>query len=242
MHYIIYETTNLVNGKKYRGAHHAENLNDKYLGSGIAIARAIKKYGCENFKREILEECESPEAMYEAEAKWVTQEWVDKNDTYNLRSGGLGGFITSDETRKRLSESKIGTIFSDDHCEKLSIAAKRRPPNIKKGHKFGPMSDERKAKQSLSMLGKNTYKRSPETCKKMSQSRMGKAPWNKGKKMEFIPKSESHKENISKALTFDLDIDDIRNRKDRGESLKTIAEAYNVSIRTIQRRLLPNIV
>ena len=28
MHFIVYETTNLVNGKKYRGAHVTASLND----------------------------------------------------------------------------------------------------------------------------------------------------------------------------------------------------------------------
>jgi len=49
---IVYITTNLVNGKKYIGSH---NGNNKYYkGSGTYLAKAIKKYGGENFKRQIL--------------------------------------------------------------------------------------------------------------------------------------------------------------------------------------------
>ena len=51
--YYIYMTTNLVNGKKYIGKQKGE-INDSYLGSGTLLLRAIKKYGKENFKKDIL--------------------------------------------------------------------------------------------------------------------------------------------------------------------------------------------
>ena len=50
----IYQTTNLINGKKYIGKH-IGYINDDYLGSGIILNKAISKYGKENFKKEILE-------------------------------------------------------------------------------------------------------------------------------------------------------------------------------------------
>lgn len=42
MFYIIYETTNIINGKKYIGKHVSNTLEDNYLGSGIAVKNAIK--------------------------------------------------------------------------------------------------------------------------------------------------------------------------------------------------------
>ena len=59
MYYLIYRTTNLLNGKYYVGAHRTTKKNDDYLGSGVALKRAIKKYGRENFSKEIVEECET---------------------------------------------------------------------------------------------------------------------------------------------------------------------------------------
>ncbi len=49
IYYILYETTNLVNGKKYRGIHKTEKLDDGYLGSGYALLLSVEKYGKENF-------------------------------------------------------------------------------------------------------------------------------------------------------------------------------------------------
>lgn len=48
----IYVITNLVNSKQYVGRN--ENDDSNYFGSGKYLNRAIKKYGKENFKKEIL--------------------------------------------------------------------------------------------------------------------------------------------------------------------------------------------
>ena len=44
MYYFTYLTTNLANDKKYIGDHSTNNINDSYLGSGVYILKAIKKY------------------------------------------------------------------------------------------------------------------------------------------------------------------------------------------------------
>ena len=45
MFYTVYKITNLINNKIYVGVHITKNLNDSYMGSGVNIKRAIKKYG-----------------------------------------------------------------------------------------------------------------------------------------------------------------------------------------------------
>lgn len=51
--YYIYMTTNKITGMKYIGKHYGE-LDDKYLGSGTILKRAISKYGKDNFEKTIL--------------------------------------------------------------------------------------------------------------------------------------------------------------------------------------------
>ena len=91
-HYLVYKTTCLLNGKIYIGKHETDNLDDGYLGSGKLLRRAIEKYGEENFKREILFEFSSKEEMDAKEAELVNEEFLKRDDIYNLKQGGEGGF------------------------------------------------------------------------------------------------------------------------------------------------------
>ena len=54
MKHTIYKTTNNINGKIYIGKHSTEDPNDSYMGSGVAFENAVKRYGKENFSKEIL--------------------------------------------------------------------------------------------------------------------------------------------------------------------------------------------
>lgn len=89
--YLIYKTTNLITGKYYIGAHETDNLNDNYLGSGSVLKKALKKYGRENFKREILKECNSREEMYSEEQSIIKIHYKEDN-CYNVKHGGVGGW------------------------------------------------------------------------------------------------------------------------------------------------------
>ena len=92
MFYILYQVTNNLNGKIYVGVHKTKSLDDGYMGSGKVINAAIAKYGVENFTRVILEQFENSTAMFAREKEVVTEEFLARPDTYNLRRGGFGGF------------------------------------------------------------------------------------------------------------------------------------------------------
>lgn len=90
-YHIIYKTTNLINQKIYVGAHSTNDLDDDYLGSGDNIVKAIRKYGRENFAREVLHVHNDPKTMFLVEASIVTPEFIKRKDVYNIVPGGYGG-------------------------------------------------------------------------------------------------------------------------------------------------------
>jgi hypothetical protein len=147
MYFIIYETTNLINGKKYRGAHISKSLNDEYIGSGKLLKKAITKYGIENFERKNLLICDSLEHMFEQELKYVDEKWVNDENTYNLKIGGEGGWDYINKTGKRWNEEK-------KRLQSIEMKKKRKvgewgPKNPTYGFKNRKHSEETKQKISM---------------------------------------------------------------------------------------------
>lgn len=91
-YYGIYKITNLLNEKMYIGKHITSDIDDGYMGSGLLICRAIKKYGIENFRKEWLAFCEDEEELNYVERMLVDETWLARSDTYNLNLGGDGGW------------------------------------------------------------------------------------------------------------------------------------------------------
>jgi hypothetical protein len=88
MYYIIYKITNQINGKYYIGRHSTKNINDSYMGSGIGIKNAIKKYGVDNFTKEIIAMARSTEELWELEKEIVNEDVVKDPMSYNNAYGG----------------------------------------------------------------------------------------------------------------------------------------------------------
>lgn len=84
---FIYETTNLVTGKKYIGKRQI-NWNptqvNEYLGSSKLLKKDIKKYGEDNFSRRILDTAETKEALTLLEIEYlIANDVVSSDDYYN---------------------------------------------------------------------------------------------------------------------------------------------------------------
>jgi hypothetical protein len=185
--YILYETTNLINGKKYRGIHKTFKLEDGYIGSGVAFEFAVKKYGKKSFNREILEFCNSYDELLHLEKIYVDEDWVNDKSNYNLKTGGQSSGILSEESKSKISET-------------LKNAYENGYINPMKGKNREIVDDKRK--ESIS----NTLK---EHWKNIPHNRIGIKPWNKGLKgviepwnkgLKMEPMTDEEKEKRSKSL------------------------------------------
>lgn len=87
----IYLTTNLINGRKYIGKKHSSVFLKNYKGSGKIIKQALKKYGKENFKVELICFCETIDELNKMERYYIKLYNADiSDDFYNIAVGGEG--------------------------------------------------------------------------------------------------------------------------------------------------------
>ena len=210
MLYFVYKTTNLINNKTYIGIHKTNNIDDGYLGSGLHFLKAVKKYGKQNFKREILEFCLSYEELLEKEKSYVTEEWVKNGDNYNLKTGGQSSGLLSEISKQKISETlktkyangelkprlTAPYIATDEQKEKISKTLKTKYANGELKPTMTGIEPWNKGKKGLQIpwnKGKKLNSLSDEIKKKISETlknkhnkgeiktRKGKEPWNKGK-------------------------------------------------------------
>lgn len=103
-YHIIYETVCTVNNKKYLGMHSSNSLMDDYLGSGLLLTRAIKKYGKESFKRTNLFIFDTFDDMVIKEKELINETITSSPEYYNMMKGGYGG-AQKGEVAKKISKS-----------------------------------------------------------------------------------------------------------------------------------------
>lgn len=217
VNHYVYETTNLINGKKYIGKRSCDCSieEDKYIGSGKYIKNSIKKYGKENFKKEILQICESEEMAYEWEKVYIEQvKAYDNHNYYNIARGGDGlgslqmkelweneefrnkavkgmkGKKHSEETKKKMSEAHKGKSISEETKNKMSQAQKGKELSEETKIKIRTSKIGHKHSESTKLKLRNAQtgkKHSQETKNKMSESRKGeKSYWyNKERSKEM---------------------------------------------------------
>lgn len=177
----IYQITNLLNGKIYIGAHTCPNKRCvrngicTYFGSGKALKQAVTKYGKHWFDKQVLMTFDDVETMFIVEQFLVNDEFVKREDTYNLVVGGRAGkhgSSHSSDTKRRLRESHLGHIHSTETRMKISESVKMNHPLRGKTGNDHPSfglrrSDETKQRMRESQLGK---KLSDEHKQKLSEA------------------------------------------------------------------------
>jgi hypothetical protein len=160
MYYIIYKTTNLINGLYYIGMHRATDLEDDYLGSGTLLKNAVKTFGKNNFVRENLFVFDEEWKMILAEKILVI---VDSEITYNMCSGGVGSWLHINENREiQLRAAKKGNATRKKLYENNEEWRETYRKNISDGLKGHYANNE------SHWTGK---KHRPDSIEKMSRSK-----------------------------------------------------------------------
>lgn len=220
-HNLIYQITNLVNGKIYIGRHITNNINDGYMGSGNEIKKAIKEFGKVNFKKEILFDFKTIQEMIDKELELLTEEFVQSDSTYNIfdNTGGRGmmGKTHTSEVREVIRQTNIGFVTAKDKDGNTLRISKNDPRYVsgelkhnthgtavvkdKDGNKFRvPIDDPRRLTGEL--VGSNSGV-------KQTQDRIQ----NRVKKtLEFWMKNTHTDEAIEKMRTANLEKVNVRDK------------------------------
>lgn len=118
MFYTIYKTTNSITNEFYVGQHATSDLDDGYLGSGVDLLQSVKKYGKENFIKEILYIFDTEEEMNNKEIEIVDESFLSNPLVLNKQPGGWGlngtrkSVVVFDEGRwKRISGEKYNPLI-----------------------------------------------------------------------------------------------------------------------------------
>lgn len=151
-HYV-YLTTNLITRQQYVGDHTINNAK-QYLGSGIVISEAIKKYGECNFFKEILEWFDTRIDACKAQEKYIKLYQTHVlNGGYNISwTGGTHcGGSHSTETIQLMKINSIGK--NKGIIRKPSTAVEYR----------------KKEKELLLKIKKEIYEKHPNYCKECNK-------------------------------------------------------------------------
>jgi hypothetical protein len=202
MNFYFYKTTNLINGKYYYGS----GQKMIYFGSGRDLKNAIKKYGEENFKFEILKYFETRQEAYDFEERFLHLYNIkDDKNSYNLTNFGCGGnrinYQGSESSKYReiskTNMTKWNKSEMSRESNRIRLLENNPMDNLEYRDKAVKALNKWKCENEHPMKGKN---HSDESRKKMSETRKerGIIPYNKGKKSERESICDSCKDKFTK--------------------------------------------
>ena len=172
--YKVYKHT-FPNGKVYIGITQQTLVRRWQNGKGYYknsfITKAINKYGWENIKHEVLFDNLTKEEAEQKEIELIAF-YKSTNDKfgYNIDNGGSARGKHSEETIKKMRESKLGAK-NPMFAKKLSPENKLKFRSYANDNTGKHLSEETKQKLRDKLKGRII---SEETRKKMSASRKGK--------------------------------------------------------------------
>ena len=163
--YTVYKITNTINNRYYIGVHKTLDPYDSYMGSGLAIKRAIESYGIDKFTKDILFTSETRQQSYDKE-KEIISECIDDPLCYNISYGGDGGWDYYNEKLRphhinpmkdpSTARKNLETRKKNETPERLEHKSKVGRANIKKAIEYN--TGRKRPRQSAIMKEKSAFK------------------------------------------------------------------------------------
>ncbi len=126
---FVYKVTNTENGKSYIGI--TSRSTDKRWKEHLSRAKsgqrngrlyaALRKYGEEKFEVTTIDQVDCEDSVRELEKKYI-QEFDSYENGYNCNLGGYGFLTVPDDIRKKISEAQKGKVISEETKKKMSEA------------------------------------------------------------------------------------------------------------------------
>jgi hypothetical protein len=188
-YHTVYKTTNTINGKVYVGVHSTDDLGDGYLGSGKVLMASIEKNGVAAFTKEYIAIFDNRAAAMALEAAIVDEEFVGRDDTYNLALGGIGGIP---QPPRGPAHHMWGVPKSDEHRAKISAAhvGKKCPSNLITN--LDPVKIEKTRQAHLGSKRSDDSRKRMSEARKASIAKSGGAVVGKGAKYFHDPATFSY--------------------------------------------------
>ncbi len=153
--YTIYRHISVVTGKSYVGYTLTKKSSERRWlehckcaeeGSNLVFHQAIRKHGKDSWIHEILQKDISPDEVIDIEKFWIKECRSHYSEFgYNMTYGGDGcvGVLVTEETRRKMSESRKGKNHSEISKNKMREKATGRSLASSSKEKVGIATLER---------------------------------------------------------------------------------------------------
>lgn len=164
---FIYKIVNLVNDKIYVGKTNLPSIQDRFKQHKLDSSKmslnkrplysAMRKYGCDNFSIELLEECDWKDAD-EREKYWISKLDSYRNG-YNATLGGDGkAYFDHDKIIELLKQGRVYKDIADEIGCSTDLVAQicKSDPLLVKIHDSAIEEARNKRKLSVAQINKDT--------------------------------------------------------------------------------------